>query len=160
MKHLMTLALVMLVGVVGLGVSTPADVAEYSAWLEVRNLGPVINSPGPPPLGEENTPFVSRDGLSLYFMSTRTGGYGDADLYVSTRESRNAEWGPPQNLGPNINSSDREYWPTLSPDGHRLYFSVTPVLPQGGYGAFDLYVSHRRDKKDISAGSRRCRWPS
>ena len=147
MKRIMTLTFLVGATVVCLGLSLPADVGKYSEWMEVRNLGDVVNSPGPPPGGEDVTPFLSRDGLSLYFVSTRPGGYGDLDLYVSTRESRTADWGPPQNLGPNVNSADRAYWPTLSPDGHRLYFAVTPVVP-GGYGDFDLYVSRRHDKKD------------
>jgi Tol biopolymer transport system component len=75
-------------------------------------------------------------------MSTRAEGFGDADLYVTRRESRGADWGAPQNLGPNVNSADREYWPTLSPDGHRLYFSIW----RGGN--FDLYVARRPDKRD------------
>ena len=142
MKHHMPLLISTGAIVVCLGLSLPADVSEYSEWLEVRNLGPLVNTPGPPPQGEENTPFLSRDGLALYFMSTRAEGFGDADLYVTRRESRGADWGAPQNLGPNVNSADREYWPTLSPDGHRLYFSIW----RGGN--FDLYVARRPDKRD------------
>lgn len=142
MKRFITLALVTGAAIVSLGPTLPADAPDYSVWLTVTNLGMDVNSPGPAPAGEDNTPFVSRDGLSLYFMSNRPGGYGDADLYLSTRKSREDDWGVPQNLGHDVNSSDREFWPTLSPDGHRLYFSIV----RGGN--FDIYVSYRRDKKD------------
>jgi len=142
MKRIMTLTFLVGATVVCLGLSLPADVGKYSEWLEVRNLGPIVNSPGPYPAGEDSTPFISRDGLSLYFISNRPGGYGEADLYVSTRESRTADWDPPQNLGPSVNSADREFSPALSPDGHRLYFAIVRD------GNFDIYVSHRRDKKD------------
>ena len=142
MKRVITLAFVAGAAVVCLGLSLSADVAQYSGWLEVRNLKTVVNSPGPYPAGEDSTPFVSRDGLSLYLISNRPGGYGEADLYVSTRESRTADWGVPKNLGPNVNSADREFSPVLSPDGHRLYFAIVRD------GNFDIYVSRRRDKKD------------
>ncbi len=142
MKRVMTLSFWAGAIVLCLGISLPAEVSEYSEWLGVTNLGPVFNSPGPYPAGEDSTPFVSRDGLSLYFISNRPGGYGDTDLYVSTRESRTADWGLPQNLGPVVNSPDRVRSPRLSPDGHRLYFAIVRN------GNFDIYVSHRRDKKD------------
>lgn len=44
-----------------------------------------------------------------------------------------------------INTDSGETAPTLSVDGHRLYF--TSNRP-GGFGATDLYVSRRRDTRD------------
>ena len=66
-----------------------------------RNLGAPVNSLG---FGDYS-PELSRDGLTLYFSSSRPGGLGEADLYVTTRESTDDPWEPPQNLGPNVNSS-------------------------------------------------------
>jgi WD40-like Beta Propeller Repeat len=40
----------------------------------------------------------------------------------------------------------QEYWPTLSPDGHRLYFGR--FINHDGNSNFDLYVSRRHNKKD------------
>jgi WD40-like Beta Propeller Repeat len=108
---------------------------EFSSWSDAVNLGSVVNSPY-----DENTPTISRDGLSLYFVSTRPGGFGAGDLYVSRRPTTADEWGTPENLGPNINSEKTEYYPALSPDGHRLYFGV---FTASGY---DLYVSRRHSK--------------
>ena len=67
------------------------------------------------------------------------------DIYVSQRASTDAPWGTPQNLGPNINSPYREFYPSLSPDGHTLYFSSTRP---GGFGAQDIYASRRHNKRD------------
>ena len=52
----------------------------------------------------ESFPSLSADGLSLYFASYRSGGLGEHDLYVTTRETKNDPWCPPVNLGPNVNS--------------------------------------------------------
>ena len=49
------------------------------------------------------------------------------------------------NLGPNINSSSNELTSALSPDGHRLYFESNRP---GGFGAEDLYVSRRHNRRN------------
>ena len=48
-------------------------------------------------------------------------GLGGDDLYVSRRTG--AAWSPPTNLGPEINSAEYEYGPSVSPDGQWLYFT-------------------------------------
>jgi Tol biopolymer transport system component len=88
---------------------------------------------------------VSKDGLSLYFHCTGCPGSVGADIYVSQRASVAAPWGPPQRLGPTINTASNEQAPMLSVDGHRLFFSSDHP---GGFGGHDLYVSRRRDKRD------------
>ena len=65
-------------------------------------------------------PSLSEDENYLYFVSDMEGGYGGTDLYVCQLE--NGNWGPPQNLGPNINTSGNEYFPFIHSTG-RLYFS-------------------------------------
>lgn len=118
------------------------DPPQFSDWSAPVNLGPPVNTSE-----AQTAPFVSRDGLSLYFAATRpgSGSSSDFDVYVSQRVSVDAAWGPPENLGPPVNSSAQEGSPRLSPDGHRLYFASTRV---GGSGGNDLYVSRRRDKRD------------
>jgi len=117
-----------------------ADTPKFSDWSTPANLGSTVNSSSP-----DQGPFISKDGLSLYFASTRPGGGGDNDFWVSQRASVDAPWEPPQNLGAIINTTARESTPTLSLDGHFLYFaSARP----GGFGGLDLYVSRRHDKQD------------
>ena len=114
--------------------------ASSTAWSQPVNLGPLVSS-----ASNDQGPFTSRDGRSLYFVSTRPGGFGGQDIYVSHRASVDDSWGPPQHLDAPINTSSNDASPTLSNDGHLLYFHSNR---SGGFGANDLYVSRRRDKRD------------
>lgn len=120
---------------------TDDDPPQYSDWSAPVNLGPAVNWPDK----SDQHPCISKDGLSLYFSSGRPGGFGDMDIYVSQRPSVNDSWGTPTNLGPNVNSPYREFYPSLSPDGHTLYFSSTRP---GGFGGQDFYASRRHNKRD------------
>src|SRR5215469_8910331 len=85
---------------------------RYSNWSEPVNLGPLINT-----AFNDQHPALSKDGLSLYISSNRPGGYGADDIWVSQRASVDDPWGPPQNLGPTINSGAVELSPAFSRDG-------------------------------------------
>ena len=121
----------------------PAKAQGFSDWSAPVNLGPTINS------GLNNQhPAISRDGLSLYYSSDRSGTLGKLDIWVSQRPSLDADWGTPQNLGNNINSLGNDFSPAFTPDGHWLYFHSDRPGGCGPAGTFDLYVSHRNDKRD------------
>ena len=120
--------------------TTSSRAQKYSDWSAPINLGPIVNS-----TSMDRAPAISKDGLSLYFASSRPGGVGGEDIYVSQRETRDGEWGPPVNLGPIINTSFNESVPAFSRDGHLLFFSSTKP---GGFGAADIWVSRREDKHD------------
>lgn len=72
---------------------------------------------------------------AIYFASDRKGGYGGTDLYV-TRILPTGDWGPAQNLGPDINTADDEDFPNISPDGKTLYFSSKGHTAMGGFDIF------------------------
>ncbi len=82
-------------------------------------------------------PALSEDGNSLYFVSDMDGGYGGTDLYVC--EMENGSWGPPQNLGPNINTEGNEYFPFIHSTG-RLYFSSDE---HESIGRLDIFYSEK-----------------
>jgi len=52
---------------------------RYSDWSTPVNLGSIINSSS-----DDTGPALSKDGLSFYFTSTRTG-FGAEDIWVSQR---------------------------------------------------------------------------
>src|SRR6266545_8080405 len=119
------------------------DPPQFSDWSAPANLGEPVNSPV-----VEGTPVVSKNGLSLYFAAGRgrLPNCGAQDIWVSRRSSVDESWGAPQNLGCTVNSAAHDNEPTLSPDGHLLFFTRTEgnVIGVGQ----DLYVSRRRDKRD------------
>ena len=91
-------------------------------------------------------PNISADGLSLYFISNRTGGvggtgmYAGCDIWVTTRETTDDPWGIPVNLGPTINTPGGEFGVSISSDGLSLYFDM---WQPGSSNSEDLYVATR-----------------
>jgi Tol biopolymer transport system component len=105
-------------------------------WGEPANIGPDVNDA----IGDDFSLRLSDDGRSLFFASTRTQGAGTADLYVSTRESRQERWGRAINLGPPLNTDAFEAFPTPSADGRTLYFNRSTSFDSDDS---DLWVSTR-----------------
>ena len=100
-------------------------------WGPPINLGAVVNSSA-----SDDHPFLSSDGLALFFSEDRghplrPGGFGNVDMWVTTRSSTSEPWGTPVNLGPIVNSTSLDGAPIISPDGFRLYFSSERP---GGFG--------------------------
>ena len=121
---------------------TPSAAQKYSDWSAPINLGPAVNS-----TAMDRGPAISKDGLSLYFASSRLeGGFGLEDIYVSQRETRDSEWGPAANLGPTINTAASEMVPAFSRDGHLMFFASNRV--DGSFGGVDIWVSRREDTHD------------
>jgi len=114
------------------------------------NLGPTVNSSA-----HDFNASISADGLSLYFISNRAGGIGGRDIWVTTRETTDDDWGEPVNVGPTVNTPAGEYGVSISSDGLSLYFDT---LQAGGAFADDLWVATRATIDDdwgnsVSLGS-------
>ena len=86
--------------------------------------------------GWESQPCLSADGKKLFFVSSREGGIGESDIYMSVRTQEG--FSTPINLGAKVNSIGAEDRPFIHPDGQTLYFS-SDAHP--GYGGKDLYMS-------------------
>jgi hypothetical protein len=135
-------------------IAAPAAIAEeYSAWSTPIRLSSAtpgdhdVNLPG----SNEQHPAISKNNLSLYFVSDRTG-YGEFDIYVAKRASRSDAWDDAVNLGAVINTVGRDFAPNFTPDGHWLYFHSSRP---GGCNTVDnvplindLWRSHRKHKSD------------
>jgi WD40-like Beta Propeller Repeat len=108
-------------------------------WRPPQNLGAPINS-----AADDFCPSPT-SGRRLFFVSSRPGGCGDSDIYLTRRTTLG--WTQPQNLGCKVNSAAAEAGPVYLEEGHTrlLYFSsVRPggIAPEQGSAAdADLYVS-------------------
>jgi len=109
-------------------------------WGPPENLGPIVNG-----TSGEGGPWISSDGLELYFNSNRYGGCGSWDIWVTRRVTINDPWEQPINLGAVVNSSAEEGAPFISADGLLLFFSggyYGPIRP-GGFGNADMWLTRR-----------------
>jgi hypothetical protein len=88
------------------------------------------------PSGSDSAPLLSRDGLTLYFGSSRPGGAGGFDLWMARRPSLGAKFDPPVNLASaSSKQSDEPTW--ISDDECVLYFN------RGSVGGRDIYRATR-----------------
>lgn len=109
-------------------------------WGEPVNLGPMVNGPG-----FEQAPRISADGLSLFYGSNRPGGSGGWDIWIATRQTRDADWSRAVNLGSTINSSAGDSTPVISIDNLSLLFGSNRP---GGSGNVDLWLTTRETPHD------------
>lgn len=109
---------------------------DDTMWGPAVNVGPNVNTSY-----SEWSVNISSDLSKLYSASNRPGSLGDLDIWVSDWDTANSQWGPARNLGPGINTFDREYSPSISSDGGELYFARWG----GGLGYVDIYVSRWED---------------
>ncbi|TCO09343.1 OmpA family protein [Natronoflexus pectinivorans] len=79
-------------------------------------------------------PAVTPCGKFLYFASNRPGGYGGMDIYMVEIRGR-GNYGPPRNLGPEVNTFGNEVFPFISQDDV-LYFSSDGHI---GFGGLDVF---------------------
>jgi len=70
----------------------------------------------------DGDPFISPNEDYLIFQSHRSGGFGQADLYISYRKE-DGSWTNPRNLGPKINTSEFENASSVTRDGKYLMFT-------------------------------------
>jgi hypothetical protein len=87
----------------------------------------------------EFTPWITIDGLRLYFTAVYPGGFGGNDIFYRDRQP-DGSWGPIINLGPPINSVWDERAPCVSPDGKTFIFTSygRPNQPS----VTSIYCSH------------------
>ncbi|MDR3195073.1 MAG: OmpA family protein [Tannerella sp.] len=79
-------------------------------------------------------PAVSPDGQYLYYVADALGGYGGKDLFRSRLAGGN-DFGPMENLGPDINTEGDELFPYVR-DSVTLYFASNG---HPGLGGLDLF---------------------
>ena len=81
-------------------------------------------------------PTLSKDETKLYFVSDRPESIGKTDIFVVDVHA-DGTYSEPRNLGPKINTEEKEMFPFIS-DDNILYFSSNG---HPGYGNLDVFAS-------------------
>ena len=105
-------------------------------WSEPSNLRSPVNTSY-----WESQPSISSDGRTLYFSSSRPGGFGGKDIWFSRMNDKNM-WTIPVNMGKTINTDGDEMSPFIHFDGRTLYFASDGRV---GMGGFDLYITRMKN---------------
>ncbi len=106
-------------------------------WSNPMHLGDTVNTEG-----YEMSPFLSEDQRYLFFASNGHPGYGNADIFVSTRlDSTWTRWSEPRNLGDDINSAGFDAYLTIAANDEVFFIS-------NRYGrSADIYTSRSVSKE-------------
>ncbi len=99
-------------------------------WGKPANLGPTINT-----IYNEETPFMTFDGKTLYFSSYGHFNMGGYDVFYSTRLN-DGKWSKPINAGYPINTTDDDFFYQPVQNG---VFAYLPRLRDDGFGRTDIY---------------------
>ncbi len=107
-------------------------------WSPPENLGPPVNS-----RHWESQPSLGSDGRTLYYVrgTQPRDGIQSMDIFV-TRLQEDGSFGPPEKLGPQINTPFQEESVQIHPDGRTLYFSSNG---HPAFGGLDIFVSRMGD---------------
>jgi outer membrane protein OmpA-like peptidoglycan-associated protein/tetratricopeptide (TPR) repeat protein len=98
-------------------------------WGKAFNAGGMINT-----RGDDDSPFIHPDGVTLYFSSNGHPVIGNNDIFVS--EFKNRKWTKPVNLGYPINSWEYDGFFSMSADKKTAYYAT---VKEGGMGGIDIY---------------------
>ncbi len=100
-------------------------------WGDPQKLSDKINSPF-----NEDFPYLSTDGQTLYFSSEGHNTMGGYDLFKSHWNQEDNTWSEAENLGYPVNTTDDDRSISLTPDNRVGYISA---MRPNGIGDLDLY---------------------
>ena len=107
---------------------------ESGNWTTPINQGPNINT------SAEEFHFTQDNGGTVYFTSSRPGGYGGTDIYGAMQLGPN-KWGPARNLGPQVNTAAADMCPALPPGGDT--FSWFSTRQDNSLGDIDIFWTNK-----------------
>jgi len=124
-------------GIGGFDIWVSQRACKECAWETPENLGPAVNT-----TSDETGPGLSIDGHLLFFRSTRPGGAGLGDVFLSKRANPKDDfgWGVPVALGLDVNTAaaeaGAEFLQSAEDGAASLYFNRAPPG-----GTADLYYA-------------------
>jgi len=109
---------------------------NVNGWQEPINLGSTINTSN-----DEQTPFISWDGQTLFFSSNGHSSFGGFDIFRARKNgSKWTDWDEPINLGPEINTiyNERHYFRAHS--SNEVYISSDRANGRGGEDIYKVVI--------------------
>ena len=94
-------------------------------------------------------PALSPDGKKLYFVSDMPGTIGDTDIFV-VDVLDNGSYSEPKNLGPGINTEQKEMFPFIN--DKKLYFASNGHVGLGGLDVYEVAYDEEGFKEVINMG--------
>lgn len=99
----------------------------------------------------ESSVSMSFDGKRIYFVSDKSNGFGDRDIYYSDMDIK-GEWGMAKNCGADINTKYGEEGVFMHPDGKTMFFSSQGHDNMGGYDIFKSVFENGKWSAPINLG--------
>lgn len=115
------------------------SIQKNGLWQTPSNMGSNVNTEY-----DEASPFLAKDGRTLYFSSDHPSSMGGYDIYKTSFSDSTKTWRPMENVGVPINSSSHDKDFFLDEGGLKAYFCSDRV---DGFGGFDLYSAYFRTPK-------------
>ncbi len=100
-------------------------------WGPATNLGPVINT-----MYNEDTPFITEDGKTLYFSSQGHSTMGGYDVFYSHLLS-DGSWSMPESMGYPVNTADDDLFYVPLHNGENALYTA---LASGSNEQFNIYA--------------------
>ncbi len=105
-------------------------------WGRAENLGTKVNSKG-----NEETPFMHPDGVTLYFSTNGRQGLGGFDIFYVRMDDESQT--VPINIGMPINTENDEKNFSVSTSGRKAFFSSDQYKTTSDYDIFDFDLYER-----------------
>ncbi|MCX6292611.1 MAG: hypothetical protein NT126_12750 [Bacteroidetes bacterium] len=113
---------------------------ENGDWGTPANLGAAINTKY-----DEDAPFISMDGKTLYFSSKGHNSMGGYDVFRSVYDESSGSWSEPVNIGYPVNNADDNLFFSMTGDQRTAYVAA---WREGGWGDRDIYRITYQDTTD------------
>lgn len=130
---------------------SPTQLVAAEPLLACDFLAQLGSLPAPAAVAELNSesvdrdPFLTPDGLTIYFSSNREGGSGAEDIWTATRPDRDSPFSTPVPLAQG-NTGNRDLRFSLTGDGRIAFLSSD--RPGGAGGGVDIFTAARATTDD------------
>jgi len=125
--------------------TTQSMLGELSAIITCTKKNGILSAPEVASFSgmyQDLEPFLSPDGLRLYFVSNRPNEAGsdtlkNYDIWFVERKNKSSKWSSPKNIGTPVNTKEDEFYPSVS-QSNNLYFTRDGA---GSKGKDDIFFS-------------------